>query len=82
MSVILWLRNLALAYDMIEYGQARYNLLTNGAHWFPGEQADDIANLDLQPCLAAHPFREKVLDLLRETHELLGGAPVKRLSQS
>ncbi|MEM8672538.1 MAG: aldo/keto reductase [Cyanobacteria bacterium P01_G01_bin.67] len=82
MPIILWLRNLALAYDMIEYGQARYNLLTNGGHWFPGAKADNISNLDLQPCLAAHPFKEKVPDLLRETHDLLGGAEVKRLSLS
>ncbi|MEM8677075.1 MAG: hypothetical protein AAGF83_24955 [Cyanobacteria bacterium P01_G01_bin.67] len=45
-------------------------------------QADNIDSLDLQPCLADHPFKEKVPDLLRETHDLLGGAPVKRLSQS
>jgi len=82
LPVILWLRNLALAYDMIEYGQARYNLLTNGGHWFPGAKADNIANLDLQPCLASHPFGDKIPDFLQEADQILGGAPVKRLSQS
>ena len=79
--VILWLRNLALAYDMTEYGKARYNLLTNAGHWFPGAKADRIARLNLQSCLSSSPYAEKIPDLLRETDRLLGGAPVKRLSQ-
>ncbi|MEL7418969.1 MAG: aldo/keto reductase [Cyanobacteria bacterium J06629_2] len=82
LPVILWLRNLALAYDMIEYGQARYNLLTNAGHWFPGAKADKVSQLNLQPCLSNSPYAEKIPQLLVETDELLGGAPVKRLSQS
>ena len=81
-EVILWLRNLALAYDMKEYGQARYNLLTNGSHWFPGSKANNIADLDFDACLAPSPYKEKIPQLLAETDELLGGASVKRLSQS
>ena len=80
--VILWLRNLALAYDMTEYGKARYNLLTNAGHWFPGAKADRVARLNLHSCLSSSPYAEKIPDLLKETDELLGGAPVKRLSQS
>jgi len=82
MPVILWLRNLALAYDMTEYGQARYNLLTNAGHWFPGAKANNLSQLDLQPCLQNSPYASKIPNLLIETDELLGGAPVKRLSQS
>jgi uncharacterized protein len=81
-KVILWLRNLALAFDMIEYGQARYNLLTNGGHWFPGAKANNIAKLNLISCLANSPYAEKIPSLLTETDDLLGGAAVKRLSQS
>lgn len=80
--IILWLRNLALAYDMIEYGQARYNLLTNGGHWFPGAKADQVDRFDLSSCLAASPYQQEIPRLLKETDRILGGAPVKRLSQS
>ena len=80
--VILWLRNLALAYDMTEYGKARYNLLTNAGHWFPGAKADNIGQLNLQSCLTASPYKEVIPSLLRETDRLLGGTTVKRLSQS
>jgi uncharacterized protein len=79
---ILWLRNLAIAYDMIEYGQMRYNLLENGGHWFPGAKATNLDSLDFSTCLAASPHATKIPDLLRETDLLLGGMEVKRLSQS
>ncbi len=80
--VILWLRNLALAYDMIEYGKARYNLLTNGGHWFPGAKADKIDRLNLKDCLHNSPHADKIPGYLAECDRLLGGAGVKRLSQS
>jgi uncharacterized protein len=79
---ILWLRNLAIAYDMVEYGQMRYNLLENGGHWFPGAKATNLDALDFSTCLAASPHATKIPDLLRETDLLLGGMEVKRLSQS
>lgn len=80
--VILWLRNLALAYDTIEYGKMRYNLLGNGGHWFPGANAKNVKKLDLSQCLANSPHGDKIPALLAETHQLLGGEEVQRLSQS
>lgn len=80
--VILLLRNLALAYDMIEYGKMRYNLLGNGGHWLPGANAKKIKNLDLSQCLAKSPHADKIPAILAEAHELLGGQEVNRLSQS
>ncbi|MBW4467570.1 MAG: aldo/keto reductase [Pegethrix bostrychoides GSE-TBD4-15B] len=80
--VILWLRNLALAYDMLEYGKMRYNLLGNGGHWFPGTRAEQIDQLDFSAALAQSPHAAKIPQLLKETHQLLGGEAVQRLSQS
>ena len=80
--VILWLRNLALAYDMLEYGKMRYNLLGNGGHWFPGANAERVMEFDLRSCLARSPHADKIPALLAETHQLLGGQAVQRLSQT
>jgi uncharacterized protein len=80
--IILWLRNLALAYDMVEYGKARYNLLENGGHWFPGAKARGIEGLNLQECLKNSPHAARIPDLLEQSDRLLGGASVRRLSQS
>ncbi|BFM40860.1 aldo/keto reductase [Synechocystis sp. LKSZ1] len=81
-SKILWLRNLVLAYDLVDYGRMRYNLLGNGGHWFPGQPAKNINPEALQDCLRHSPHREIIPQLLQDMDELLGGAAVKRLSQS
>ena len=80
--IILWLRNLALAYDMIDYARMRYNLLGNGSHWFPGAKADRIDRLNLTSCLANSPHKDIIPYLLREADSLLGGQEIKRISQS
>lgn len=79
--VILWLRNLAIAYDMIDYAKMRYNLLGNGSHWFPGAPADQISKLNLQQCLAQSPHAHKIPTLLKQAHQLLSGEVIQRLSQ-
>ncbi len=81
-KTILWLRNLAIAYDMIEYGQMRYNLLGNGGHWFPGQKADKLLEYDLTDCLKNSPYGQQIPEFLLESDRLLGGTEVKRLSQS
>ncbi|MEA5577966.1 aldo/keto reductase [Anabaena sp. UHCC 0451] len=81
-KVILWLLNLALVYDMIEYGKMRYNLLGNGNDWFPGNRADKLAELDLRECLINSPHADKIPQMLAKAHEMLKGEEVKRLSQS
>lgn len=80
--IILWLRNLALAYDLVEYGKMRYNLLGGASHWFPGNKADKLAEFDLSECLKNSPYGHNIPKLLAETDKLLGGEEVKRLSQS
>lgn len=79
--VMLWLRNLAIAYDMVDFGKMRYNLLGQGSHWFPGGSGDRVAELDLRQCLANSPHADKIPALLVEAHALLGGQTIKRLSQ-
>lgn len=79
--IILWLRNLAIAYDMMDFAKMRYNLLGQASHWFPGARADQIDPQALQSCLQQSPHRDRIPDLLMETHRLLGGETVKRLSQ-
>ncbi len=78
--VILWLRNLAIAYDMMDYAKMRYNLLGNGSHWFPGATADQVHQLDLRQCLLSSPHADKIPALLEHAHQLLGSQPVNRLS--
>ncbi|MEO0530197.1 MAG: aldo/keto reductase [Planctomycetota bacterium] len=82
-QVMLWLRNLAKAYDLIEYGKMRYNLLGNGGHWFPGLNAgvlDTLSDEQLEKAYKKSPFADQIVGWLRETHDLLGDAEVKRLS--
>ncbi len=73
---------MAIAYDMIEYGKMRYNLLGNASHWFPGKNAAKLADYDLSECLANSPNAGKIPEILGKTHQLLGAESVQRLSQS
>ncbi|MEH2394638.1 MAG: aldo/keto reductase [Nostoc sp.] len=80
--VILWLQNLAIAYDLLDYAKMRYNLLGNASHWFPGNKADRLEELDLRQCLARNPHADKIPQVLEQAHQLLAGEAVKRLSQT
>ncbi|QFS47964.1 hypothetical protein GXM_05456 [Nostoc sphaeroides CCNUC1] len=80
--VILWLRNLAIAYDLVEYAKMRYNLLGNGGHWFPGNKADRLDELDLRQCLARNPHADKIPQVLAQAHQMLAGEAVQRLSKT
>lgn len=81
-GTILWLWNLITAFDMTDYAKARYNLLGNGGHWFPGQRADRLTELDLTPCLARSPYAHHIPELLAQVHNHIGGQAVQRLSQS
>ncbi|ODG98118.1 aldo/keto reductase [Nostoc sp. KVJ20] len=79
--VILWLRNLAIAYDLVDYAKMRYNLLGNGNHWFPGNKAEGLEELDLRQSLARNPHADKIPKVLAQAHQMLVGEEVRRLSQ-
>jgi uncharacterized protein len=78
---ILRLRNLALAFDMVEYGKMRYGLLGNGGHWFAGKNAAELESNDLSACLARSPHRDVIPGLLKEAREMLSGVERKRLQE-
>ena len=67
--------------DLVEWGKMRYNLMSQGDHWFPGETAGKVDEVDLGAALKGSPFRDRIPGMLREAHEWLSDAPRKRLSQ-
>lgn len=79
--VMLWLRTLTKAFDMTGYGQMRYSLLGNGGHWFPGLNAENVAEFDLSAVESACGL-SGLKELLCDAHQMLWKEPVKRLSQS
>ncbi|MFC1763920.1 aldo/keto reductase [Planctomycetota bacterium] len=83
--IILWLWNLVQAFDMHAYATARYNFMGNAQSWFPGNKADKLSEVDpndLQRILAASPHTERILDILAQAHDLLGGEAVHRLGKA
>ena len=74
---ILRLRNLAVAYEMQDYGQYRYQMLENAGHWFPGKKGDKCT--DCGDCLPRCPEQLPIPTLLRDTHQRLHGKERRRL---
>jgi len=78
--VRLW--NLAKAFDLVEFGKTRYNLLGDGGHWVPGMRAGDFDEPEMVRALAASPHAARIPAILREAHQLLVGEEKKRLSSA
>lgn len=74
---ILRLRNLAIAYDMDDYGQYRYRMLENAGHWFPGKKG--VRCTECGECLPRCPQNLDIPQLLKDTHQRLNGSPRRRL---
>ncbi len=82
--VLLWLYNLLEAWEMESYVKARYSLLGNGGHWFPGANADCLDNgvneEDLKKVLSHSPWSDQIPDLLRKLRSRVGGGTIQRLA--
>lgn len=74
---VLRLRNLAVAYDMTDYGKYRYGMFENAGHWFPGMKGNRCT--ECGECLPRCPEKLDIPALLADTHERLGGKNRRRL---
>ena len=79
---ILRLHNLATAYDLLEYGKMRYNLLGQGGHWFPGKSLDRLTPDNLRPALQSCSDPEETLHRLFAARDLFAGEKRQRLSNA
>jgi len=74
---VLRLRNLAVAYDMTDFGQYRYRMFENAGHWFPGMKANRCK--ECGDCLPRCPENLNIPALLQDAHERLNGSKGRRL---
>lgn len=73
----LRLRNLAIAYDLEDYGKYRYRMFENAGHWFPGAKANRCT--DCGDCLPRCPQNLPIPELLADTHTRLHTSQGRRL---
>ena len=79
---ILRLWTYAKPLDLAAWAKMRYNLLGQGDHWFPGENAGKAGELGLDGCLGGSPFAARIPAILEEAHRLYVEKPARRLSET
>ena len=84
--VLLWLSNLFESWDMKGFASSRYQLLGNGSHWFPGNNADlldvEVSEKQLISVLYKHQNPKLIIQKLSKLKDNFGGREVKRLSET
>ena len=84
--VLLWLSNLVDSFGLEEFAKSRYQLLGNGSHWFPGNNANlldvDVFESQLFKVLERHIKPKKVINKLRVLKEKFGEKSLSRLSKN
>ena len=84
--VLLWLANLIDSLDLDEFAKSRYQLLGNGSHWFPGNNANlldvDVCESQLLKVLKRHIKPNKVIKKLRVLKDKFGEKSLSRLSKN
>ena len=74
---ILWLRNLVLAFDLLDFAQERYMSMKPDDIWVPGARAAEFDDAQMIEALPDSPFRGQIPAILREAHKLLFNPKVR-----
>jgi len=74
---ILWLRNLVVAYDLIDFAQERYMSMSPDDIWVPGSRAAEFDGGEMTAALPDSPFKTQIPGILREAHKLLFNPKVR-----